>query len=74
MSGLEVLVFLALTGGLGVLRFRSTARPFWARRRAAGTDVVSPCVRGPLIRVPDLKGAYGALPVHCWHVLNSGRN
>ncbi len=62
----------ALVGWLAVRRFRSTARPFWApepRHREA--DAVSLSVRAPLIRVPDLKGAYDALPEHCWRALNA---
>lgn len=75
MTPLEWSLILGLTGFLGVLRFRSSARPVWARPPSyAGADAVSPCVRGPLMRVPDLKGAYDALPAHCWRVLNSGRN
>lgn len=74
MTPLEIGVFLVLTGGLGLLRFRSNTRPIWDRRRPFGADAVSPCVRGPLVRVPDLKGAYDGLPAHCWHVLNSASN
>lgn len=60
----------ALVGWLAVRRFRSAARPFRASRtREREADAVSVCVRSPLIRVPDLKGAYGALPAHCWDVL-----
>lgn len=64
--------FVLLVVALAVLRFRSTARPFWARRRRAGrSDAVSICVRRPLMRVPDLTGAYEALPPHCWTVMNA---
>jgi hypothetical protein len=61
-----------LIGSLAVLRHRSPARPIWRRRRPSRhADPVSVCVRGPLIQVPDLKGAYGALPRHCWVVINA---
>jgi hypothetical protein len=61
-----------LVGWLAVRRFRSTARPIWARKaRVHETDAVSLCVRSPVIRVPDLKGAYAALPAHCWRALNA---
>lgn len=44
------------------------------RRPAARSEAVAICVRRPLIPVPDLKGAYDALPAHCWQVLNAGRS
>jgi hypothetical protein len=62
----------ALVGWLALRRLRSTARPFWApKRREREADVVGLSVRSPLIRVPDLKGAYDALPEHCWRALNA---
>jgi hypothetical protein len=39
------------------------------RRRADPPAIVAVCVSRPVLRVPSLKGAYDALPPHCWRVL-----
>lgn len=63
---------VALVVWLAVRRFRSTARPIWApaqdRHRP---DAVTVCVTGAVVPVPPLKGAYDALPAHCWRALDA---
>lgn len=39
----------------------------------ASVEPVSICVDRPIIKVPDLRRAYAALPAHCRQVLDGGR-
>ena len=74
MLGLLVgVVGLWLLGGLVRLMRRGGGAPSAKRARPAERQPVAICVRGPLIKVPDLSGAYRSLPEHCRKVLGAGR-
>ncbi len=55
--------------GLARLGRRTIRSVPGSRRPITRQAIVAICVGRPVIRVPSLKGAYGALPAHCWRVL-----
>lgn len=70
LASLGVLGLAILAGAMIVRlwrRYRHRAHP------ASRSDTVSVCAR-PVMAVPSMTDAYSALPAHCWHVLNSGRD
>jgi hypothetical protein len=69
------IAFYWLVGGSAALLFACLVR---FTRRAGGSanghhlaagSAVEVCVGRPLMSVPNLKGAFDALPAHCWRVL-----
>lgn len=83
----EVMAPLADRGGplvlLGLLAlaaivWRALRRPAQSRRPVTGkrerkSDTAIACVARPLLPVPGMQGAYGALPPHCHAVLGNAR-
>ncbi|ESZ87937.1 MAG: hypothetical protein Q27BB25_06410 [Blastomonas sp. CACIA14H2] len=61
---LALLAFALFAGMRALLRRGSPAK------RARKATPVAVCVTHPLLRVPGMQQAYGALPPHCWQVLD----
>lgn len=68
-GSLALLGMLGLAGTMLVRRWRGSRR---RAHPASRSDVVTACAH-PVIAVPSMTDAYSALPAHCWHVLNAGR-
>jgi hypothetical protein len=62
--GALLLVGLAYLGHRTIRSFHGSQR-----RPATRQATVAICVDRPIYPVPNLKGAFGALPAHCWRVL-----
>jgi hypothetical protein len=64
---LGLLAAIIVGGAMLVRRWLPSSR---GARAASRSDAVTVCARS-VMAVPTMTDAYGALPAHCWHVLNA---
>lgn len=67
MAGIALLALLAFALFAGMRALLRRGSPAKQARKATPVAV---CVTHPLLRVPGMQQAYGALPPHCWQVLD----